>query len=103
MLLSSENFRRCLQTKFEQDFDHVTIDPDMQELLGKIASHIDVDVYVKLLSLIDLWDFENFQRYLFVSIRMYYDNDYRVTDIENIKDHKLLQIFCIVCLQHYFL
>lgn len=103
MLLSNEKFQEYLQIKYEHDFDLVVPDRDLQELFKPLSGYINTDIYVKLLSFIDMWDFDNFQRFLFVCIRNFYDEQYAHTDIENIKEHVLLQIFCLVCLQYYFL
>jgi hypothetical protein len=103
MLLSNEKFKLCLETKYGQDFDQVEPEKEIIDMFHKIAKHIDVDIYIRLLSYIDLWDYENFQRFFYVSIRNHYNQEYNTPDIESIKHDLLLQILCLVCLQYYFL
>ena len=103
MLLSSEKFMDYLQIKYKQNFDAVIPDKDLEDLFAKLSQYVNTEVYVKLLSFIDMNEFENFQRFLFTNIRKYYDESYDSTDIENIKADILLQVFCLACLQYYFL
>jgi hypothetical protein len=103
MLLSSEKFLNYLQIKYKHDFDAVIPDRDLEDLFTQLSQYVNTEVYVKLLSFIDMIEFENFQRYLFVSVRKHYDETYDSTDIENIKCDVLLQVLCLACIQYYFL
>lgn len=103
MILPSEKFQHYLQLKYKENFDAVVPDSDMEDLFVALSEYVNTDIYVKLLSFIDMIEFENFQRFLFVSIRNHYDQTYATQDIESIKNDVLLQVFCLVSIQYYFL
>jgi len=103
MILSCQQFQEHLEKKYKYDFDLIPIDDDLQDLFQDISSYLKTDIYVKLLSFIDMLDFDNFQRFFFISMRKFYVDDYNNLDIENIKDDIVLQLLCLICLQYYFL
>jgi hypothetical protein len=103
MLLSNEKFREYLFVRFDDDFESVVPDKDVCDLFADVSKYIDTDIYTKLLSFVDLYDYNNFQRFFFVSIRNHFDKDYVSCSLENIKTDPSLQVICLVCLQYYFL
>jgi hypothetical protein len=102
MILPSINFKEHLEKKYKQDFDLIPIDSDLQLLFDNIKNYVNIDIYVKLLSFIDMWDYDNFQRFFSIALRKFYDEEIECNDIEKITDNTLLQILCIICLQYYF-
>lgn len=102
MLLPSNVFEEQLERKYKQDLSLVPIDNDIADVFQQIKDYIDIDVYIRLLSYIDMWDFDNFQRFFCVSLRKYYDENIEITDIESIRSDIILQVLCIVCIQYYF-
>lgn len=103
VLLSSEKFQNYLQIKYKQDFNAVVPEKDLEDLFASLSDYVNITIYIKLLSYIDMIEFENFQRFLFVCIRNHYDEEYSSYDIENIKEDIVLQVLCLICLQYYFL
>jgi hypothetical protein len=102
-MLSNDTFAILLEKRFKQQFDIIPKDNDLKDLFNEIEKYTNVDIYIKLLSYIDMWDFDNFQRYFLICLRKYCSDEYISADIENIKYDMKLQILCIICLQHYFL
>jgi hypothetical protein len=102
--LASHKFGEYLEQKYKCDFNQVPMDSDIKDLFSYITPYINIDIYVKLLSYIDMIEFENFQRYFCISLKKYGNGELEeIDDIENIKDDVILQLLCIICLQYYFL
>ena len=103
-VLDSHKFSEHLIQKYKCDLEQIPMDLDIADLFCNISEHIHIDVYVKLLSYIDMIEFENFQRFFCISLRKYGNGKLPdIEDIENIKDDVILQFLCIICLQYYFL
>ena len=102
MILTNQIFKEHLEKKYKTSFDVIPVDEDLCLLFNRIRSYINVDIYIKLLSFIDMWDYDNFQRFFFISLKHISNDSLFCNDIENIKDDTLLQLLCIICLQYYF-
>lgn len=103
MFVPSIIFREHLEHKYKNCFSQIPIDDDIKDLFNALSDYIDVNVYAQLLSFIDMWDFHNFERYFSVVLSKYHSPNVMITDITMIHDNPLLQVFCILCLQYYFL
>lgn len=103
VLLSTTVFKEQMNKKYNQNFDVIPVDEDLSDLLVSIKHYLDIDVYVKLLSYIDMIEYYNFQRFFLIAIRNFYSTSVELNDIENIKDDLVLQLMFIICLQYYFL
>jgi hypothetical protein len=100
--MSSRVFQDHLERKFKQDFHEIQIDEDLFDIFSHTRQYICIDTYIKLLSLIDMIDFENFQRYFNIVIRKYVDEDHNYVSLYDLKSQPLLQLLCIFCIQYYF-
>lgn len=108
MISPTKAFKAHLERRYSQTFDDIPIDQDILDLFDQIADYVDIEVYVRLLSFIDMTDFDNFQRFFFVCLRKYcegnsFDEERALCmDIEMIKGNKEMQIMCLSALQYVF-
>jgi len=108
-LLSSKHFQEQMEMRYDSDFSTIKKDQELVDLFHKVEEFVDTDLYVKVLSHIDMFDYDNFQRFFFTSLRKHYDKE--GTDdsfddadfMELIKGDALMQTLCISCIQYYFL
>ncbi len=102
-MLSHDIFCALIEKRYKTSLHLIPKDDDIQELFENISRSVNVDIYIQLLSYIDMWDFDNFQRYFLICLRQYFGDKYEFVDIESIRDNIDLQLLCLICMQHYFL
>lgn len=102
MLLHSFKFKKHLEKKFSEDFNSIDIDQDINDLFADVNDFIDVDTHVKLLSMIDMIDFDNFQRFFYICLRHCKNSTVVSQDIEHIRGNLILQFLCLICIEFYF-
>jgi hypothetical protein len=104
MLFGSDKFVTILEQKYKMDFNVLPVDDDLKHIFSLLEHYADTDVYVKLLSYIDMYDYDNFQRFFTICLNKYTDLVYEdVINLETIKDDICLQTMCVACMQYYFM
>ena len=110
MLLSGEVFEQHLQEKYQRIFQEIPLDHEMTELFHKIEQYLDTTPYVKLLTILDLKEMNNFMRFFYICLRRAdissvdeNETDLYDFDLDVLKDSMLLQTLFIVTMQYYFL
>jgi hypothetical protein len=110
MLLSGEVFEQHLEEKYQRIFKDIPLDQDMVDLFHKLEQYLDINPYVKLLTILDLKEMNDFMRFFYICLRRAdissvdeNENDLYDFDLDVLKDSMLLQILFVVTMQYYFL
>lgn len=110
MLLSGESFEKHLQEKYQRSFIDIPLDSEMTELFHKLEKYVDITPYVKLLTILELNEMNNFMRFFYICLKRadissVDDNESELYDfdLDVLKDSMLLQTLFIVSMQYYFL
>jgi hypothetical protein len=109
MYISSEKLEEHLCYKYSDNFTKVEVEEDLKDMFNVAEQFIDVSIYLRLLSLIDIIEYDNFKTFFHTCLINYVEDFVEHSkqntpfDLHQIQNNAFLQLLCILCMQYYFL
>lgn len=103
MLLSGPKFQSIIENRFKINFDDIEPIPSVDDIFQDLSPWIDTNVYVKLLSFVDM---PQFIRFVSTCLAKYFAEEFgdlaQTNSLDILHGNPRLQLICIACIQYYF-